>query len=312
LRVSVETERELKLLRIKRILRREVGAWGFLLPHFFFFILFIAIPLIYGLTMSFYNWTLIGETRYVGLENYSRVWSDSRFWMAVKNTVIFAIISIPLVMGVALAYALLLSKKWYGRLWLMTAFVAPTFFSSVGVLTSWRWILGSHRAGLMNYYLTKLGILKEPISWFETSTKAWACIIGVTVWWIVGFSILLYIGALQRIPPEQYEAAKIDGAGRWAQFWYITLPWMRNVLFFDVIRQVLLAFGLFDQVYFFTGGGPAGSTRTMVYYLYMVGFERQQLGRAAAISWYMFMIIFGFALINLFILLKTVRAGAEG
>ncbi|KUK22262.1 MAG: Binding-protein-dependent transport systems inner membrane component, partial [Thermotoga petrophila] len=202
-------------------------------------------------------------------------------------------------------------EKWYGKLWLLVAFVSPTFFSSVGVLTTWRWIFSSAPNGLLNYYLTKIGLLSQPISWFETPARAWACIIGVTVWWIMGFSVLLYLGALQRIPPEQYEAAKIDGAGPWARFIHITLPWMRNVLFFDVVRQVLLAFGLFDQVYFFTGGGPAGSTRTMVYYLYMVGFERQQLGRAAAISWYMFIIIFGFALINLFILTKSIR-GAEG
>jgi len=310
-KTDILMEKQLKKMRMKRILKRELGAWGFLLPHFFFFVLFIVIPVVYGFVMSFYRWSLLGTTRFVGLDNYVRIWNDSRFWQSVKNTVLFAIISIPLVMAVSMIFALLLKKKWYGKLWLLVAFVSPTFFSSVGVLTTWRWIFSSAPNGLLNYYLTKLGLLKQPISWFETPARAWACIIGVTVWWIIGFSILLYLGALQRIPPEQYEAAKIDGAGPWAQFIHITLPWMRNVLFFDVVRQVLLAFGLFDQVYFFTAGGPAGSTRTMVYYLYMVGFERQQLGRAAAISWYMFIIIFGFALINLFILTKSIR-GAEG
>ncbi|MDK2839480.1 MAG: multiple sugar transport system permease protein [Thermosipho sp. (in: thermotogales)] len=294
-----------------RKIKNELGAWGFLMPHFLFFVLFVIVPLIYGFVMSFYRWSILGTTRYVGLSNYIKIWNDSRFWLSVKNTIIFAIISIPLVITISMLFALLLKQKLYGKLWLLIAFVSPTFFGSVGILTTWRWIFASTPNGLLNYYLMKLGILSQPISWFETPTRAWACIIFVTVWWIMGFSVLLYLGALQRIPPEQYEAAKLDGAGPWASFWYITLPWMRNVLFFDVVRQVLLAFGLFDQVYFFTGGGPAGTTRTMIYYLYTVGFERQQLGRASAISWYMFLIIFVFALINLFILTKSVKS-AEG
>jgi len=289
----------------------ELGNWGFLLPHFFFFILFIIIPLISNIQISFYNWNLLGQKTFVGFQNFVRIWTDDRFWLAVKNTVIFAIVSIPLVIIVAMIIALILNQKVYGKLWLLIAFVSPTFFGSVGILTTWKWIYASYPTGLLNYYLTKFGILREAISWFETPARAWLCIIITTVWWIVGFSVLLYLGALQRIPPEQYEAAKIDGAGPWKIFWNVTLPWMRNVLFFDVVRQVLLAFGLFDQVYFFTGGGPAGSTRTMVYYLYLVGFTRQELGQAAAISWYIFAIVLIFALIQLFMLTKTIRSAEE-
>lgn len=294
-----------------RKLRRELGSWAFLAPHLVFFITFVVAPLIFGLVISFHRWDLLGERIFIGLDNFVRVWRDSRFWVTVKNTLVFAVVSVPLTMAVALIFALLLNQKWYGKLWLLVAFVSPTFFGSVGILTTWRWILGSHASGLLNYYLTQWGLLKAPISWFETTLRAWGCIVAVTVWWIVGFSVLLYLGAIQRIPPEQYEAAKLDGAGPFVRFWNVTLPWMRNVLFFDVVRQVLLAFGLFDQVYFFTGGGPAGSTRTMVYYLYQIGFQRQELGRAAAISWYIFIIVFGFALIQLFILTKTIRSAEE-
>lgn len=294
-----------------RKLYKDLGSWAFLVPHFVFFIIFIVAPLIFGFVISFHRWDLLGEKVFVGLDNFVRVWRDSRFWVTVKNTLVFALVSVPITMAVALVFALILNQKWYGKLWLLIAFVSPTFFGSVGILTTWRWILGSHASGLLNYYLTRLGLLKAPISWFETTLRAWTCIVVVTVWWIVGFSVLLYLGAIQRIPPEQYEAAKIDGAGPFVRFWHVTLPWMRNVLFFDVVRQVLLAFGLFDQVYFFTGGGPAGTTRTMVYYLYQVGFQRQELGRAAAISWYIFIIVFGFALIQLFILTRTVRSAEE-
>ncbi len=289
----------------------EVGNWGFLLPHLFFFIAFIAIPLITNVIMSMHNWNLLGQRIFIGFENFIRIWNDDRFWVAVRNTVIFAGISVPLTIIVGLLIALILNQKVYGKLWLLVAFVSPTFFGSVGILTTWKWIYASYPSGLANYYLNKIGILKEAISWFETPTRAWMCIIITTVWWIVGFSVLLYLGALQRIPPEQYEAAKVDGASSWKCFWHITLPWMRNVLFFDVVRQVLLAFGLFDQVYFFTGGGPAGTTRTMVYYLYLVGFTRQELGRAAAISWYIFAIVLIFGLIQLAMLTRTIKSAEE-
>ncbi|MCX7942585.1 MAG: sugar ABC transporter permease [Dictyoglomaceae bacterium] len=261
--------------------------------------------------MSTHNWNLLGQKIFIGLENFIRIWNDDRFWLAVRNTVIFAIISVPLTIIVGLLIALLLNQKVYGKLWLLVAFVSPTFFGSVGILTTWKWIYASYPSGLANYYLNKIGILKEAISWFETPTRAWTCIIITTIWWIVGFSVLLYLGALQRIPPEQYEAAKVDGASSWKCFWHITLPWMRNVLFFDVVRQVLLAFGLFDQVYFFTGGGPAGTTRTMVYYLYLVGFTRQELGRAAAISWYIFAVVLIFGLLQLAMLTRTIKSAEE-
>lgn len=291
----------------KRI-RTGVGAYIFLLPHMFFFALFVAAPLIYGLIMSFHDWRLLGEPRFIGFDNFSRVWRDSRFWDTVKNTVFFSAISVPLTVALGVVLALVLNQKMYGKLWPMVAFVSPAFFGSIGILFSWDWILGSQPAALANYYLQKIGFINDPMSWFKSATLAWTWIIAITAWWIVGFSVLLYIGALQRIPPEQYEAAKIDGAGPWKRFIHVTLPWIRNVMFFDIARHVLLAFGLFDQVYILTAGGPAGSTRTMVYYLYMVGFERQQLGRAAAISWYIFLIVIVFGLIQLALLTQSVRS----
>lgn len=289
-------------------IRREGGAYLFLLPHLIFFIMFVAAPLVYALVMSFHNWSIVGEPGYIGLTNYQRVWSDARFWNTVKNTSIFAIISVPLTVALGLGLALILNQRFYGKLWPLVAFVSPAFFSSIGVLFSWNWILASYPSGLANYYLSKIGLIEDAISWFKTTNLVWTCVILITAWWIVGFSVLLYLGILQRIPPEQYEAAILDGAGPWARFIYITLPWIRNVMFFDVARHVILAFGLFDQVYILTGGGPAGSTRTMVYYLYSVGFERQQLGRAATISWYIFLIVIIFGLVQLALLSRSVRS----
>ncbi len=271
-----------------------------------FFMIFIFIPLIINSGISFFNWSLLGKKAFIGIENYRRIASDPRFWQTVKNTVIFAAVSSPLVIVTGLLFASILTKDIKGKLWILIAIVSPTFFGSVGILTTWKWIFASHPGGLANYYLSHLGIIDNAISWFGTSTRSWIIIVIVTIWWIVGFSVLLYIGALKRIPSEQYEAAQLDGAGAFRRFVYITLPWIRNVLFFDIIRQILLAFGLFDQVYFFTEGGPAGSTRTMVYYLFSTGINRQALGRSAAISWYIFAVILIFAVIQLMGMTKSI------
>ena len=288
--------------------RREVVSWLFLLPHLVFFVLFVAVPLVFGMVISFFNWSLLNDNVFVGASNYIRTWNDSRFWPVVQNTVIFAIVSVPLTIIVAILFAHILNKKRFGQLWLLIAFVSPAFFGSVGILSSWKWIFASFPSGLANYYLNKAGFINAAVSWFGSTGVAWGVIILVTIWWIVGFSILLYMGALQRIPPEQYESAKLDGAGPWKRFLYITLPWIRSVLFFDVVRQVILAFGLFDQAYILSVGGPAGTTRTMVYYLYLVGFERQDFGRAASISWFIFAIVLIFAVIQLVLVTKSIRS----
>ncbi len=285
----------------KRRTLNEIGSWLFLLPHLALFLTFILVPLVINGGLSFFNWSLLGKKSFVGANNFVRIFTDSTFWIAVKNTVIFALISAPLVIVLGLALANLLNRPLKGKLWILTALVSPTFFGSVGILTTWKWIFASTPSGLANYTLMKLGITRQATAWFETTNRAWGVIIFVTVWWIVGFSVLLYLGALKRIPSEQYEAAELDGAGPLRRFFSITLPWIRNVLFFDVVRQVLLAFGLFDQIYIFTpNGAPAGTTRTLVYYLYSTGINRQALGRSAAISWYIFAIVLVFGLIQLF------------
>jgi multiple sugar transport system permease protein len=289
----------------------DLGSWGFLSPHLALFLLFAIAPLFVNSTISLFNWSLLGKRVFVGLTNFIRIWTDDRFWQCVKNTSIFALVSVPLVIVVGILFALLLNQKIYGKLWILIGLVSQTFFGSIGILTTWKWIFASYPSGLANYVCMKLGILKNSISWFETPLSAWAVCTFVTVWWIVGFSVLLYLGAIQRIPPEQYEAAKMDGAGPLRRFWNITLPWMRSVLFFDIVRQVLLAFAIFDQMYIFTLGGPGGSTRTLVYYLYITGFQRQELGRAAAISWYIFVLVLAFGLIQLFMTTKSIKSAED-
>jgi len=272
--------------------------------------LFIIAPLVYGLRVSFQHWSVMDAPRYIGLRNFIQVLNDSRFWQVVSNTLVFAAIKVPIAVVVPLLLALILHRQFPGRLWPLVAFVSPNFFASAGLMLVWYWMLDT-RVGLVNYYLRLFGVLKEPVSWFANANTAWMWIITITVWWISGFFVLLYLSALQKIPPEQYEAAMIDGGGSWTKFVHVTLPWLRNVMFFIVAYQVILAFGLFDQVYFLTEGGPVGRTRTIVYYIYMTGFQRQQFGRAAAISWLMFVLVIAFGIFQLLLLTRSIRSAEE-
>lgn len=292
-------------------LQRNGPGYLFLLPHLVFFVLFVAVPLGYALVVSTQQMGLLTPPRFVGGDNFVRVWNDARFWAGVRNTVLFAVVSVPLITALGLGLALLLRSNFHGKLWPLVAFVSPAFFGSIGILTSWNWILASFPAGLANFYLNKLGVISGAHAWFATGTQAWVSILIVTAWWIVGFSVLLYLGALSKIPPEQYESAALDGAGQWGRFLHITIPWIRNVMFFDVARHVLLAFGLFDQVYILTGGGPGGATRTMVHFLYQVGFQRQQFGMAAAVSWLIFLIVIVFGIFQLGLLTRSTRSAEE-
>jgi multiple sugar transport system permease protein len=180
---------------------RELGSWGFLSPHLALFLLFIIAPLFINSAMSLFNWSLLGKRTFIGVSNFIRIWTDDRFWQCVVNTSLFALVSVPLVIIVGILFATLLNQKIYGKLWVLIGLVSQTFFGSIGILTTWKWIFASYPSGLANFVCLKLGILTKPISWFETAFGAWACITFVTVWWIVGFSVLLYLGAIQRIPP---------------------------------------------------------------------------------------------------------------
>lgn len=296
---------------VLRWLRRDGSSYLFLLPHLAFFALFVIVPLVYGMVVSTQQVGLLTAARYVGTDNFVRVWNDSRFWDGVRNTVLFAAVSVPVIVALGLGLAMLLRQDFYGKLWPLVAFVSPAFFGSIGILVSWQWIMASFPNGLANYYLNRLGVISGAHAWFGTANMAWLAILVVTAWWIVGFSVLLYLGALHKIPQEQYESAMLDGAGPFNRFIHITIPWIRNVLFFDVARHVLLAFGLFDQVYILTGGGPGGATRTMVHFLFQVGFQRQQFGMAAAISWYIFLVVILFGIVQLSLLTRGTRSAED-
>lgn len=267
----------------------NIHGWAFSAPFLFFFLVFLVWPIIHGLIMSFTGQTLTGaNSGFVGFANYAEAFSDPDMWSSLGNTLYFTVAStIPLVL-VALAMAALvnmgLPAQWLWRL----SFFAPFLLASTVVSLFFTWMYNP-QLGLFNELLGFVGI--GPIPWLnDPSVAMWAIVIA-TVWWTVGFNFLLYLAAMQNIPAQHYEAASLDGAGRWRQFFSITLPQLGPTTVLIVILQILASLKVFDQIYQITGGGPGGATRSIVQYVFETGFTGYRLGYSAAISFIFFALI---------------------
>ncbi|MFI8003029.1 carbohydrate ABC transporter permease [Streptomyces sp. NPDC086010] len=261
----------------------------FVLPFMAVFALFLVWPVVHGLWMSFTDTSLaLRVTSFVGFDNYTEAFGDPDVWSSLGNTALFtALSSVPLVL-VALAMALLvhsgLAGQWVWRL----AFFAPYLLPVTVVTLIWTWLYQPD-LGLGNQLLGKFGL--EPVGWLSDEAVAMWSVTAVTVWWTVGFNFLLYLAALQSLPATYDEAAALDGAGAWRRLWSITLPQLRRTTVLVAMLQVLASLKVFDQIYILTKGGPNGSTRPVLEYVYDVGFTGYRLGYASAVSYLFFALV---------------------
>ena len=272
----------------KRFTENRTG-WLFVTPFLVVFALFLVWPVIYGLYLSFTGQSLTGANGgLIGFANYAEAFQDADMWRSLGNTVLFTVLStVPLVV-VALVLALLvhlgLPGQWLWRL----SFFLPYLLASTVVSLFWVWMY-SPQLGFINDVLSRLGL---PTSdWLNDQNTAMLSIVVTTVWWTVGFNFLLYLAALQNIPEQQFEAAALDGAGKWRQLFSITIPQLGPTTGLIIILQVLASLKVFDQVYQMTAGGPAGSTRSILEYVFETGFTGYRLGYSSAISYVFFAII---------------------
>jgi multiple sugar transport system permease protein/raffinose/stachyose/melibiose transport system permease protein len=269
---------------------RENGlGWLFVSPFLLVFVLFLVWPVIYGFVLSLTGQSLTGANGgFIGLTNYIEAFSDSDMWKSLGNTVVFTLGStIPLVL-VALILALLVNLGLPGQWLWRLAFFMPYLLASTVVSLFWIWMYNP-QLGFVNDALAKIGITGP--AWLNDQATAMTAIVVATVWWTVGFNFLLYLAALQNIPEQQFEAAALDGAGKWRQLFSITIPQLGPTTALIVILQVLASLKVFDQVYQMTAGGPAGSTRTILEYVFEAGFTGYRLGYSSAISYIFFALI---------------------
>lgn len=275
----------------------------YLFPYALFFLIFWVYPLFDGFFVSLCRYDFAEAQRtFIAFKHYISLPSDPLFRASLINTFLFVLETTPLIIGVGLAFALLLNLSFLkGKTILRVLFISPFLLSIAAACITWEWILGS-QFGLLNYYFSQLGLPTQ--AWLVERGWSLFAVVLTTLWWTVGFNVILFLAGLQEIPDVLYEAAKIDGAGRWSNFWYITLPCLRPILLFIIVMQIIASFKIFGQVFIMTGGGPADSSRVMVQHIYETGFQYYRMGEASAIAWVLFAIIIVFTLAQFKVLSK--------
>jgi multiple sugar transport system permease protein len=271
----------------RRRLRQTLTAAPFVLPGLVLVLLFVVWPLIRGLQMSLYDWNLPVPSRseFVGLDNFIRAFTaDPIFWVATRNTFLYAIVTVPIQIVLGLAAAILLNGQLRGKTIFRALFYLP-------VVTSWLVVsyvfafLFSDGAGPVNFFLVDiLGILPEPVSWLHETWSAQVPIMLLGVWKGVGWNMVIFLAALQAIPHELTEAGVLDGANAWQRFRLITLPLLRPTFQFVSVVLVIGAFNVFISVYLLTGGGPERSTEVLLSYMYNQAFTNLDFGYGIAIG----------------------------
>jgi multiple sugar transport system permease protein len=274
----------------------NLAALLFLSPTLIVFSAFILFPVFFSFYLSFHNWNMFsGDTVFTGFDNYVKMFQSPEFWQVLKNTVIYTLGTIPINMTLALVTAYFLNKKIKGKKFLRTALFAPVVISPVAAAVIWRWLYDPN-FGIINYSLGFLGI--DPVNWLNDPTAAMFALIIMGVWKTFGINMVLFSAGLQGIPDSYYEAADIDGAGPWAKFWNITLPMLNPTTFFILVMSMIGSFQVFDIVYVLTSGGPLGSTKVMVFYIYEYAFKFFEMGYASAAAYILFAVLFVLTMIQ--------------
>ncbi len=291
--------------------KEALTAYAFLMPNLIGFLLFTSIPVLASLVLSFMSWDLLSPAHFVGLKNFISILRDPYFWKYCWNT-IFLMLSIPLGMAGSLVLALALNQKLKGIVIFRTVYFLPTICSGVAIYILWS-LIYNPEFGVLNAIIAKFGqilglSLKGP-NWLHDEVWAKPALIIMGVWQSVGgANMILYLAALQGVPRDLYDAAEVDGANAWQKFWAVTWPQISPTTFFIAIMSIIGGFQAgFDPAYIMTGGGPNGSTTTMIYYLYNEAFHWHHMGAAAAIAWLLFLVVFAFTVIQWRFFGKTVH-----
>jgi multiple sugar transport system permease protein/raffinose/stachyose/melibiose transport system permease protein len=274
--------------------RQDLVGWSFAAPFVILFGVFLALPILAALLFSFTSFGLRDITNpigasVVGLDNYAKLLSDAKFWKSLGNTAYFVFVGVPLTLVIGLVIASALSR---GITRFRTAFrvgyYLPVITSIVAIAVVWRFLLNPD-VGLINMLLKNIGITGP--DWLASKTLAMPAIIAMAVWRNLGFAMVVFVAGMQAIPGMLYEAAAIDGAGRWQSFRYVTLPMLRPTILFMLVITTIGYLQLFEEPFVMTDGGPLDATLSVTMYMYQQGFEFFHQGYAAAIAYVLFVIV---------------------
>lgn len=261
--------------------KESLVGWGFVAPNLVLMSLFLFIPIVWALILSFQETKGFGDPEWVGAANYAKLLADPVFWQSLANTVVFTVATVPIELAGGLGLAVLLNSVIPARGLFRTLIVLPMVISGVasGMIAV---ILFYESNGLVNKVLQTLGL--DAIGWQSQGTPAMISVVIAAIWLRLGFNMIIYLAGLQSISPELYEAARIDGASKWQQFRSVTVPLVGPSTFFLLIMNVIASFQVFDLIFVMTGGGPGNSTSVLVTYAYRNGFQIREQGYGAAIG----------------------------
>ena len=296
-------------------LSRRKALWGLALiaPNTLGLFFFFGIPVLMAFSTSLQEWNAIKPARFVGLDNFERLVQDEKFAQALTNTLKLIGLAVPLEVGLALGVAVLLNLPLRGRNLLRTAYFLPVVTSTVAASVVWTSIF-QPRYGILSQALEPLGL--GDTNWLVDPGLVLIPVAIVTIWQRLGFDMVIFLAGLQAIPHELYEAARIDGAGRWGRFRHVTLPMLSPTTFLVVVLAIINGFQIFDQVYVMTlrtvPGGVNGSATTLAYYLYRRAFTNSEFGYASAIALVLFALILLVTVFQLAIQRYWVYYEAEG
>lgn len=292
---------------LRRRLKRALPAYLFILPGMLLFVTWTLYPLVYAFAMSFAEWNLIKPSRFVGLDNYTRALDDPVFWLALRNTAFYTVVTVPGQMVLGLAFALLLDGPLPGRAFFRTIYYLPVVTSWVVVSLIFTYLYNG-QAGLINWTLHDLlGLLEERINWLGEPLTANLAIASLGIWKGVGWTMVIFLAGLQSIPTNLHEAAAIDGAGGWQRFRSVTLPLLRQTTLFVLVLLTIGGFQVFISVYIMTGGAPLHRTDVLLTYMYSNAFEFLDLGYGAALSYLFALMVFVLSMVQIRLLRQPVE-----
>lgn len=282
----------------KRKIRDHLVAYSFIAPNFIGFAVFTLVPMLFSFVLSLMEWDggTVNPMKFTGIQNYLRLFADSKFQNAYWNTLVYALGYVPLTLVLSLLLAIVLNAKIRGRNFFRTLSFFPYVASIVAVASVWN-MLFNPSMGPVNMLLSALGIENLP-RWSADKNWAMITVILFSVWRSIGYYMIIFLAGLQGINADLYEAASLDGAGKWKQFLNVTLPQLKPTTFFVVVMLTIGSFKVYDQIFLITQGGPGDRTMVLVYYIYNQAFKYSDYGYASAVSIVLFLTVLAVTLIQ--------------
>lgn len=287
-------------------LQRMENIWGLILcgPYVFGLLTFALGPILFCFLIGFTEWDNISRPRFIGFDNWTRLLGDGLFWRATLNTSYFVVGTVPVGVALSLALALMVNRPLRAIVVFRSLCFIPVVTSMVAVALVWTWFYDSN-FGLLNFVIDRAAVLvglppPDPIAWLNNPATAMPAIIAMSIWKGLGYNMVIFLAALQTVPKDLYEAAHLDGAGRWRRFCHVTFPCISPATLFVIVINLIQSFQVFDQVYIMARDGrPANSTLTIVYHLYNHAFQYLEMGYASTIGTALFLMIMIVTVANL-------------